>query len=375
MDITKIDKNFAAATVNGKEVAYYDVTNAPFSLEGFPWGDPKKGEFYRLPPTLKAPDDINEGALWNGLHHASGGAVRFMTDSPFIAIRATLPNGADMNHMPRCGSCGFDIYMGPAGRMLHLASVQPCRDEVSLERMAVEFVDGKRGMRNLLVNLPLYGGVSKIEIGLAPDAQVLAPPPHSNKPILFYGSSITQGGCASRPGNNYCSMLCRALDAEQINLGFSGCGKGEPAVARAIASLDLGAFVLDYDHNAPDAAHLRATHETFFKIVREAHPNLPILMLSKCNIWRHEPLNEIDDTRDRLYAYDDERRAIIRATFEHAVAAGDKHVRFIDGEELFGVENRDECTVDRCHPNDLGFYRMFVRILPDLREMLGIRAN
>lgn len=360
MKIEEIDKNFATAKIGNVDVRYYDVTDAPISLEGFPWGDPKKGEFFRLPPTLRAPEDINDGALFNGLHYTSGGCARFRTDANFIAVRATLRDSCDMNHMPRCGSAGFDVYLGPSKSSHHVGSAQPNRDETNLERVLCHWPEWSPEMREFSVNFPLYGGVGKVEIGLPVGAKIEPPVPHAEKPVLFYGSSITQGGCASRPGNNYCSMLCRAVDAEQINLGFSGCGRGEPAVARAIASLDLGAFVLDYDYNAPDPAHLEATHGEFFRIVRESRPCLPIIIMSKCSIWR-----------DRGYALNDLRRSIIRKTYERAIASGDRHVYFIDGETLFGADLREECTVDACHPNDLGFFRMFDRTLPVLREALS----
>ena len=236
-------------------------------------------------------------------------------------------------------------------------SFQPSAGQT--EVLAVIGKNQERRLCDWIIDFPLYGGVENVEIGLKEGSVLLEPKPHKvPHPVLFYGSSITQGGCASRPGNAYTSMLCRTLDAEQINLGFSGSGKGEPAVAEAIASLDLAAFVLDYDHNAPDAEHLKKTHEQFFRIVRKAHPDLPILILSKCNFWGG--------------AVDRKRRDIIRATYEHAVAEGDRKVRFIDGEILFGTDpvERSWCTVDRCHPNDLGFFRMYQAVLPVLKEVL-----
>ena len=360
MKIEDIDSNFKPATVGDKEVHYLNAIQAPFSLEGFPWGDPAKGEFFRLPGDLTEAD-VNHGALWNGHHNASGGAVRFRTDSPFIAIRAALSDSGDMNHMPRAGSAGFDLYCGPMKNAFHVGTAQPNPREEVLERMLYVRDACDTGMNDWLVNFPLYGGLKSIEIGLAPGSALEAPAPHQGGKIVFYGSSITQGGCASRPGNNYCSMLCRAVDAEQVNLGFSGCGRGELAVAKAIASIPgLTAFVMDYDHNAPNAEHLLATHEPFFKAIRAVWPELPVVMLSMCNIWRHKG-----------YAATCRRRDIIKETYDKAVAAGDRHVYFIDGETLFGDRDREACTVDGCHPNDLGFHRMFENVLPTLRKALA----
>ena len=261
-----------------------------------------------------------------------------------------------LNHMPRAGSAGFDLYRGSGADICHHRTIQPNRDQKQLEIMMVEGT--AKQMTDWTIFLPLYGSASKIEVGLAPGAKIEAPTPQAiTKPVLFYGSSITQGGCASRPGNAYTTMLCRAMDAPQINLGFSGSGKGEIAVARAIAGLELAAFVMDYDHNAPTPEYLKQTHEPFFKAIREKQPDLPIIIMSKCNFY---------GSRDDIA-----RRDIIRQTYENAAKAGDKHVWFIDGEILFGKEDRDACTVDGCHPNDLGFYRMYKTALPVLKEAVN----
>lgn len=360
MKIEEIDSNFKVASFGDREVVYLDILKPPFSLEGFPWGDPAKGEFFRLPADF-TDKDVNAGCLWNSHHWASGGAIRFRSDSPYITIRATLSAPCDMNHMTRTGSMGFDIYCGPAKKMYHVGSAQIDRDMKEVERMLVDRDQtDDTGMRDWQVNFPLYGGVQKVELGFAKGSAVEAPAPHKCGKIVFYGSSITQGGCASRPGNNYCSMLCRAVDAEQINMGFSGCGKGEIAVAKVIANLKgLGAFVMDYDHNAPSEDHLMKTHEKFFKAIRKKYPNLPVIMMTKPDSWNY-----------KMKAGNARRRSIVKATYDKAIAAGDKHVYFISGDTLFGKYDREACTVDTCHPNDLGFYKMYRTVLPVLRKAL-----
>lgn len=355
-DISKIDSNFKAAIVGDKEIVYYNAVEKPFVFEGLAWRGEK---FFRLPAHFTTAE-VNEGALMLS-NHTAGCAVRFKCSSSRIAIRAKLAFGYDTDHMPRCGSCGFDLYRrNDAGKMVFCKAIQPHRDEVDLERLVLNDGEAGCGMVEYLLNFPIYSGVEHIEIGVAPDSEFEAPAPHKiDKPILFYGSSITQGGCASRPGNAYTSMLCRKLDAEQYNLGFAGCGRGEIAVAQAIAELDLGCVVLDYDHNAPTAEHLRNTHEIFFRTIRQKNPELPILLISKCDFY--------DSMEDR------ERRKVIQTTWQNALAAGDRNVAYIDGELLWGDEDRDACSVDRCHPNDLGFYRMSQVIYPVLKELLNRR--
>ncbi|GEM_PF-45108 len=349
-DISQIDTNFAAVKVGDLEVIYSNALDVPFAVEGFPWRRAADAPLYRLPEVFTS-KEINPGAL-NLARHTSGGAVRFRTDSPYILLRAELAHSLDMNHMPRTASAGFDLYRGIGPHAVFVAAAQPGRDQKVWERLLARS-DGS--MADWTLNMPLYGGASRIEIGVAPGSRILPPRPHAiAKPILFYGSSITQGGCASRPGNAYTSLLCREVDAAQINLGFSGSGRGEIAVAEAIGRLDLACFVMDYDHNAPDVEHLRSTHRAFFDAVRKRQPDLPILLLSKCD----------------FKPGDAARRDVIRDTFEQAVRGGDQKVWFIDGETLFGNEHPDACTVDGTHPNDLGFYRMARAILPVLSKAL-----
>lgn len=360
MKIEEIDRNFKAATIGSEKILFRNACAAPFSVEGFPWRTEGDLTFYRLPRTFTKAQ-VNEGALWLA-NQTSGGAIRFRTGSPKIAIRTKLVYSSDMNHMPRAGSAGFDLYRGLGRTSQHVGTAQPERDQREMELILCENpLPGK--MADFILNMPLYGGAEAVEIGITPGAKLLPPSPHKiKKPILFYGSSITQGGCASRPGNAYTTRLCRTLDAPQINLGFSGSGCGEIAVAEAIAKLPLAAFVLDYDYNSPDPEHLKATHEPFFRAVREKQPLLPVIILSACNVWK-EFNNPARDLRLR-------RRDIIRKTYENALKSGDKNVCFIDGGELFGKSERSACTVDCCHPNDLGFDRMYRAVLPVLRNAL-----
>ena len=171
-----------------------------------------------------------------------------------------------------------------------------------------------------------------------------APSPYAiETPVVFYGSSITQGGCASRPGTSYDAIACRRLNVNYHNLGFSGNARGEDAMANYIKGLSMSAFVYDYDHNAPTVEHLRATHERMFRTVREANPTLPILILQRPVFCQS--------------AEEAERLAILTATYEHARAEGDENVYLITGRELMAQAENDG-TVDGCHPNDLGFASM-----------------
>ena len=354
-DIATLDANFRPATVDGLEVVWHDaLRGGAFALEGLPLRAGPGAPLRRLPD---APPFTSLPA--NGLAlHTAGACVRFRTASPWIAVRATLGDGCDLNHMPRAGSRGLDLYRGSGAASRHVGTAQPNPDERVLERLLYRREPGDKGVETWQANLPLYGGIEALEIGLAPGFAPKPPPRHRLRPICFYGSSITQGGCASRPGNAYTTMVCRALDAEQINLGFSGSARGEPAMAELVASLrGLEAFVLDYDANAPTPEHLAATHEPFLRTVRAAHPDLPILVLSAPFIWPDSPA--------RMIA----RRAVVLGTVRRVRAGGDRRVALLDGAKLFGRVNRDDCSVDRVHPNDLGFRRMADAVLRGLRRL------
>ena len=364
MDISRIDKNFAAKVADENGFIFYDVKESPFVIEGLAWFKENNQSYYRLPETMTE-KEINAGAL-ELAHNTAGVCVRFRSDSTSLMIRSKLVHTNEMNHMPRTGSSGFDsLCKMPKKNLRYNRTVQPNLGETDI---LADIGDNPEGqLCDWIINFPLYGGVEKVEIGIKADSKLLAPKKHKTPyPILFYGSSITQGGCASRPANCYSSMLCREVDAEQINLGFSGSGKGEIAVAEAIASLKLSALVFDYDHNAPDEKHLQSTHEPFFQIIRKAQPDLPVIFMSKCDFYKNDKIHMESNAR---------RRKIIFTTYENALKNGDKNVYFIDGETMFGKDHPDLCTVDGCHPNDLGFYRMYKTILPVLKQVLENSNN
>ena len=202
------------------------------------------------------------------------------------------------------------------------------------------------GMNCYTLNMPLYCGVDDIMIGVPKGCTVGAGADYRPElPIVYYGSSITQGGCASRPGMSYQSHICRRLNIDYRNLGFSGACRAEKVMVDYLASLEMSAFVSDYDHNAPTVEHLKNTHYALYETIRAAHPDIPYIMITR---------PDVIGRREECAA----RTAVIRESYECALANGDKNVRFIDGATLFGDADAHECTVDTCHPNDLGFYRM-----------------
>lgn len=255
------------------------------------------------------------------------------------------------------GIAGFDMFIYENGKYTMGKTFIPHHSfKDSYE--GVQDLDGERRERDITLNFPLYNDVYELYIGLSEDSVLKEAPEYTiAKPIVFYGSSITQGGCASRPGNAYTAIVSRKYDIDHINLGFSGNGKGEEIMAKHIASLDMSVFVMDYDHNSPDNNHYSATHEPFFKIIREAHPNLPIIIMT-----RPKHIN-------RLAKAEFGRIDIARKTYENAIASGDKNVYFIPGYELMESAGEDGC-VDNTHPTDYGFFSMAKRLSAELDKIL-----
>ncbi len=338
MQIQDIDRNFKVETkIEKDDIRFFNVREEPFAVYGVFHED---GKFRRMPEAVAR--TVSEGVT--ALHtHTAGGRIRFRTDSPYIAIHAKMESIYKMPHFAISGSAGFDLYISESdGSECFERSFMPPFNMTDGYESVVEL--GSARMREITVNMPLYSGVSEVYIGLANTATLAAPLPYRiEKPIVFYGSSITQGGCASRPGSCYTSITARYFGANHINLGFSGNAKAEDEIAEYISGLDMSAFVYDYDHNTPSIEHLIATHEKMFKKIREQNPELPIVIMSM--------------PRNRLTSAIRTRRDIIKKTYENAVAAGDKNVYFIDGSTLL-----DDCpgegTVDCTHPTDLGFFFM-----------------
>ena len=351
-DISSIDKNLKIAESFGRDdIVLYDVRNAPFKIRGVFYGDDR---FYRMPKAVAK--TVNEGVA-HLCDNTSGGRVFFCTDSECIALTCTRPSFWAMGHMARTGNGGFELYERRGGKWVFRATFVPPATPSGFS--SVVNLGGKE-KRELMLQMPLYAPISSLHIGICEGSALgeWSGEYTHKKPIVFYGSSITQGGCASTAGGDYAGRVSRRFDTDYINLGFSGSGKAEIPMMEYIASLDMGCFVYDYDYNAPDAKYLAETHYRGYRIVRDANPGLPIIIISAPNY-------------DKIGYHAPERRDIIAATYERARAEGDKNVYFVDGKVHFATFNADGCTVDGTHPNDLGFYRMAEAVGTVLEKILG----
>ncbi|MDD6799846.1 MAG: SGNH/GDSL hydrolase family protein [Firmicutes bacterium] len=332
---------------------YFNCTEAPIKVYGLAYNG-EGGRFWKMHESVV---DKVSAEICNLGRRNTGGRIRFATNSKKYSVRVKLQTLHNDYNFSIVGGAGCDVYTGSrdnihfVGRIFPMDYSKDCMDNTA------EFKKSDK-IETITINLPRNESVCECEIGIEDDAELFAPEPYTyEKPTVFYGSSITEGCTAERPGCSYVSMLSRWLDTNYINLGFSGAGKGEPIMADYIAGLDPNVLVCDYDHNAPDVAHLERTHEPFYKRIREKLPELPILFMTK-------PDAVIGDVVDM------ERRNIIYTTYQNAVKAGDKNVYFLDGSTFYGAWHREDCTMDNCHPNSIGFWLIAQSVYPLLKSIL-----
>lgn len=343
--IEEIDKNFRAAVPEFSGMRTYDIRRAPFSLYGLKYGE--RG-FYRM--DISVADAVSEGVSALNFN-TSGGCLRFKSDTRKIILTATLPDLCLMNHMPLTGSSSFSIYCdGEFFGVFRAPSVEAYNGTWSSELCLPE------GEKDIMILFPLYNNVKELYISLEEAASVSEGNKFEDRPpVVFYGSSITQGGCASHPGNAYTNMIMRECNREILNLGFSGNCKADKAMSEYIGSISMSLLVYDYDHNAPTSDFLRDTHERFFREFRALQPETPVLMLSVADgCFGKEEIER--------------RRAVIKKTYENARADGDKNVYFLDGGHFYDEIGLRNATVDTCHPNDLGFYAFYKNISQFMKE-------
>ncbi len=362
LDIRKIDKNMDFELKSMADMDWYSVDDPGFVVDGLYWRKPG-GDFRRLPTDVTVSENVDELA-WN----TAGVMARFKTDATEIRIAAKIWHNNRMFHMPPTGSMGFDIYMGSGSSKFFAGTTafDFTKDEYNV---TILLAPGNVEIREFTLHFPLYAGVEDLRIGFNRGAAVAAPSAWKDpRPVVVYGTSIQQGGCANRPGMCHTNQMSRRLDRPFINLGFSGSAKGEPAMAEAMAAIENPAmFVLDYDANA-QVVGLKATLSNFIDILRAKHPVTPILLVSRLPMvgeFRNAP----EYTSDRL-----EFTKVHLNELEKRRAAGDNNIHFLDGISLYG-DDPSECTVDGCHATDLGFYQISKRMAPVIERILTLATS
>jgi lysophospholipase L1-like esterase len=335
------------------DIQWYDVPQ--WGVEGRGWSQTER-YFDRLPGKAKG---VVRDAVWNLSRHSAGMCARFRTDATTIWARYELLSASlAMSHMPATGVSGLDLYaQDEQGKWRWLAVVRPTSQQVR-----AKVVSGVApGPRSYLLYLPLYNGVQSLEIGVPAGASFEPITPREAKPLVYYGTSITHGACASRPGMAFPSILGRRLDVPVVNLGFSGNGRMESEVGALLSELDACVYCIDCLPNmrGPEVARRAGP---LVRQLRTARPQVPIVLVED-RTYTNTPF--LPSHRERHTA----SRTALKAAYEQLVSEGVKHLHYVEGEHLLGDDG--EAATDGSHPSDLGMMRMADALEPVLRPLVG----
>lgn len=343
----------ANAQKTAKELVYHDAEELMLINQGF---DNTAMHYSRLPEDLK---DVTRKALWDLGLNSAGLAIRFSTNSKILGARWTLLNNFGMSHMAYTGIKGIDLYyLNDKGVWCFVGTAQPNGKES--RNLFLSNMDGK--MREYMAYLPLYDGVEKVEIGIDSTATIGMPrnpalTKGAKKPIVFYGTSITQGGCASRPGMVYTSIISRAKNTEVINLGFSGNARMDKSSVEAVSRIDADQYVIDCLPNCT-AQTLRDSAEFFLTTLAKAHPSSPIYMVENYKLM-YEDL-DLKTQKDMV-----EKHEYWYGLYKKLRKEGYRNLRYVPRSKV--DEGDNEGSVDGAHRTDLGFQRMAERFLKILK--------
>ncbi|MBQ3506066.1 MAG: hypothetical protein IJA89_04755 [Clostridia bacterium] len=358
MDISKIDVNFAKTDVTETDITWRKATDSAFDLRGV-FYDEAAGCYYRMKREIA--DQVSAGVQVLA-RCTVGGRIRFRTNSPYITARVKsvkLNMSWNYSLFARCGLCVYvnGVYDGffRAG----FKQWENAKDDIM--RYDGIYYTREKGVYDVEIYMPNYSEkIYDVEIGLKDGCEIYPAKPYTynDKPVVFYGTSMTQGACVSRAGNDYISLLCRWCDTDFINLGFSGNGKGEPIMADYLADLDPSIFVLDYDGNVRSVEDLEKSHMPMYRKIRAKHPTTPIVLITMPAL----------DSNTHMFVQ--EKKELIYKNYLTMKAEGDNNVYFVDGKTLLGDEDVEAGFTDLLHPNDLGYYRIAKSLQPLFTEIL-----
>lgn len=334
-----------------ENLVWLSVADENLRLSGFAFYKEEE-RFQRIPQRFSEKlQEINPSLVELGVHTA-GGQIAFRSNTSRVFIRAKVTESHHMVNMTPVAQCGFDLYIGENPRNLKFFGIT--KFDTTKKEYACEVVSNldTKTTKEFLLNFPLYAGVHEVEIGIDQGVILESPSPYEKEgKIIFYGTSITQGGCASRPGMAYPSYIARKCNLEHCNFGFSGNGLGEYEVAQMLSEVEQPLlYVLDYEANSGTNGRMVKSLENFIRCLRQKHQEIPILVVSRIPYL----LDKMEETTGKLR---EELRNFQKTTVEKCKAQGDEAIFFCDGYTLWD-EEFDEYTVDFIHPTDLGLYFM-----------------
>lgn len=370
INIADIDPNFRIESSEEENLIYVSCFEGDVEINGL-YKPLETGKLLRMPEEFTRNEEISEEAR-SLMYNTAGARIRFSTNAPCISIAVEVSLLINTPHMPMIGASGIDVYIAPKGSNDYKYRQSGCMPKLSEDsdrffKRTVVFSDfDSHKEHEVMIHLPLYNGVNNLIIGY-PEGSYLDKPVKyvHEKPICFYGSSVTHGGCASRAGNNYPNHLSRWLKSDFVNIGFSGNARGEKPIAKYIAEGGFSLLLAELDMCENNKAKFIATHKPFYEEIRKYNKELPIVFMS---FPGYPKIHHEEGSNRRDYLASNE---IILETCRYGWENGDKNLYYIDGLTLYGNEDQDACTVDFCHPNDHGFYMMAKVIYPVLNKILN----
>jgi hypothetical protein len=331
-------------------IKYYD--GQEFAIIGKYHGEKNYARF-PIEYKNKLRDDV-----WNLGQDAAGISIRFRSNATEITVKWTVIGDNSMDHMASTGVKGIDLYANIDGhwKYVNTGRVKGKTNEFTMVHSDVEVY------REYLLNLPLYDGVESLSIGVNSSAEISVPKEKylvAKKPVVYYGSSIAQGGCASRPGMLFTNILSRAMDRSFINMGFSGNGTFDQSVGDAMSEIDAALYVIDCNPNTQtELIYDRAV--ALVKLLKKQKPFIPVLLVE--GYYHEDGFEKLEESETAI------KNIELQKAFRTLQESGIQQIYYQKGDGLIGKDH--EGTVDGVHPNDLGMMRIAEILQPVLQKIL-----
>jgi hypothetical protein len=327
----------------GKESFLIEGTGIPESA--------KESPYDRLP--LSSKGKVRQ-PVWDLSKNSAGLSARFISDSKSIKVKWGILKDTKLNHMASTGIKGVDLYCKMDGKWIYVNTGRP----TGMENEATLLTSLAPGEREFKIYLPLYDGTTHLEIGIDSAAMIKKPAPATQLPIVFYGTSILQGGCASRPGMVFTNIISRKMNVDCYNFGFSGNGKMDPPVVDVIAGIKASFYVIDC---LPNMSPKDVTDSVMplAKAIRAKNPLTPIVFIENIEYAR------IPFEANVKKSFDEKNQAL-KNEFDKLIIEGFRELYYISSANAIGTDN--EGTVDGTHMTDLGFMRYADYLISKFKE-------
>jgi len=348
----KNEKKLDVSEKNQNEVKYYGKDF--FRIEGTMISDSlKESPYDRLPVSYK---DRVRKPVWDLSKSSAGLSIRFLSNSSTISAKWEVLNDFRMNHMADTGIKGIDLYFKNENQWQYLATGRP--EGFHNQYTLVENMNND--LREYKIFLPLYDGIKNIEIGIDSTSIIKKSKENLKKPIIFYGTSITQGGCATRPGMAHTNIISRNLDIDVVNFGFSGNGRMEQSIAELISEKEPLFYVIECMPNMLSAENIIETTIPLVNTIKKKTPKTPIIFVDHFDFSFSVLDNQVMRDTDLM-------NEALKTEFKKMVDDGYENIFYLESKNALGSDY--EGTVDGVHFTDLGFIRYADFLIKKFKEL------